>query len=61
MEDFINTLVITICIIISILLSPFVVAHVIDNWNAPEYQYSGATPDFPEHVEPENTLPPVIE
>lgn len=41
---------------------PFVIAHVVDHWDAPEYPYSGFTPDCPTWSEPadevENTLPP---
>lgn len=37
---------------------PFICCHVADTWNAPEYPYSGFTPDCPTWEEPENTLPP---
>lgn len=37
---------------------PFVICHVAENWDAPEYPYSGFTPDCPTWEEPENTLPP---
>lgn len=44
-----------------LLLSPFVVVHVIDHWNDPEYPHSGFSPECPEYIEPDNTLPPVIQ
>lgn len=60
-----------LCVLISL---PFVVAHVVDGWNAPEYPHSGYTPDCPTWEAPaaapaelwrgepadevENTLPP---
>lgn len=37
---------------------PFIICHVAENWDAPEYPYSGFTPDCPTWEEPENTLPP---
>ncbi len=39
--------------------APFVVAHVVDHWDAPEYPYSGFCPDCP--VWGGNTLPSVQE
>lgn len=35
---------------------PFVAAHVQETWDAPEYPYTGFTPDCPVHYD--NTLPP---
>lgn len=32
--------------------SPFVIEHVQQNWDKPEYPYSGFTPDCPEWNEP---------
>ena len=37
---------------------PFVVLHVQDHWNAPEYPHSGFSPECPTWPEPDNTLPP---
>ena len=41
-----------------LLCLPFVIAHMADHWNAPEYPHSGFTPDCPTWPEPDNTLPP---
>lgn len=41
----------------ALLAAPFVVAHVVDHWDAPEYPYTGFCPDCPEWSD--NTLPPV--
>lgn len=40
---------------------PFIICHVAENWDAPEYPYSGFTPDCPSWEAPENTLPPTEE
>ena len=40
---------------------PFIVADVSDNWNDDAYPHRGFTPDCPEYIEPENTLPPTID
>ncbi|MBQ3218880.1 MAG: hypothetical protein IJB33_08425 [Akkermansia sp.] len=40
---------------------PFVVAHVAEHWDAPEYPHSGFSPECPEWEAPENTLPPTHE
>lgn len=37
---------------------PFVLLHVADNWNAPEYPHSGFSPECPEWIEDENTYSP---
>ena len=37
---------------------PFIICQVSETWDAPEYPYSGFTPDCPTWEEPENTLPP---
>ncbi len=41
---------------------PFVICHVAEHWDAPEYPHSGFCPDSPTWEapadEPENTLPP---
>jgi|GEM_PF-3399712 len=34
---------------------PFIICHVAENWDAPEYPYSGFTPDCPTWEEQENT------
>lgn len=50
--------------IFCLLALPFVVAHVADTWDAPEYPHSGFSPDCPTWEQPEdlyNTLPPTFE
>lgn len=42
----------------SLMALPFVVAHVADNWDAPQYPHSGYSPECPTWEAPENTLPP---
>ena len=37
----------TAAVLILLLCLPFVVVHVVDHWNAPEYPYVGFTPDCP--------------
>ena len=41
---------------------PFIICHVAEHWDAPEYPHSGFCPDCPAWQapadEPENTLPP---
>lgn len=58
MENILNTLGLILFLIFTALASPFVVAHVMDNWNEPEYPHSGFTPEYPTW---ENTLPTVTE
>jgi len=52
MSDFLHALMILFFSVFLLLASPFIVAHVADNWNAPEYPHSGFRPDT------ENSLPP---
>lgn len=48
----------TAAALLMLLCLPFVVCHVADHWNAPEYPHCGFTPDCPTWEAPENTLPP---
>lgn len=52
-------------ILITLLAAPFaavglifVVVHVVDSWDAPEYPHSGFCPDSPTWEQPNNTLAP---
>ena len=38
--------------IFCLLSIPFIIAHIIDSWDAPEYPHSGFTPDCPTWEEP---------
>lgn len=41
--------------------APFVVAHVVDHWDAPEYPYSGFCPEAPGcDAEVVDSLPPTV-
>lgn len=55
MSDFIAWLVFSI---VSALCAPFMIATIIDRWDAPQYPHSGFSPECPTWEEPENTLPP---
>lgn len=55
MSDFLHALLMFFFSVFLLLASPFIVAHVADNWNAREYPHSGFRPDSPAA---ENTLPP---
>ena len=55
MSDFLHALMILFFSVFLLLSAPFIVAHVADTWNAPEYPHSGFRPDSPAA---ENTLPP---
>lgn len=56
MSDFLHALLMFFFGVFLLLSAPFIVAHVADTWNAPEYPHSGFHPDSPTHTE--NTLPP---
>lgn len=56
--DLIHVLLWLLFLIFCLMALPFVVAHVADRWDAPEYPHSGFCPDSPEWQEEENTLPP---
>lgn len=75
MLDFLSAILrafcVTAAVLIFLLSLPFVIAHVIDNWDAPEYPHSGFSPECPTWEAPEceypapreweqyqNTLPP---
>lgn len=47
MFDFLRVLFYIIFAIFCLLSIPFIIAHVIDSWDAPEYPYSGFCPDCP--------------
>lgn len=57
--DTINRFAVAFGAVFMVLASPFVVAHVVDTWDAEEYPHSGFCPDYP--VWCDNTLPPVQE
>ena len=52
----------TAAAVAGLLCLPFVICHVAEHWDAPEYPHSGFCPDSPTWEapadEPENTLPP---
>ena len=52
MSDFLHALLMFFFGVFLLLSAPFIVAHVADTWNAPEYPHSGFRPDT------ENSLPP---
>lgn len=56
MSDFLHALLMFFFGVFLLLSAPFIVAHVADTWNAPEYPHSGFRPDSPAA---ENSLPPV--
>ena len=63
MFDLLRILFYLLAIIFGMMCIPFVICHVADNWDAPEYPHSGFTPDCPEWLEPQdlcNTLPPTL-
>lgn len=44
------------CAAIFMLFSlPFVLLHVAEHWNEPEYPHSGFSPECPEYIEPEES------
>ena len=47
-----------LAIMFFLMCMPFVICHIADRWDAPEYPHSGFCPDCPEWQEAENTLPP---
>lgn len=53
--DFLRGLFYFAAVLFFLLCLPFVVLHVQENWNAPEYPYSGFTPECPTWEAPENT------
>lgn len=55
MSDFLHALLMFFFGVFLLLSAPFIVAHVADTWNAPEYPHSGFFPDCPTA---ENSLPP---
>lgn len=55
MSDFLHTLLMFFFGVFLLLSAPFIVAHVADTWNAPEYPHSGFCPDSPAA---EKILPP---
>ncbi len=55
MSDFLHALLMFFFGVFLLLSAPFIVAHVADTWNAPEYPHSGFCPDSPAA---ENSLPP---
>ncbi len=62
--DLIRVLLWLLFLMFCLMALPFVVAHMADRWEAPEYPHSGYTPDCPTWEaaeEPENSLPPCHE
>lgn len=55
----INNIAIVFGTVFCLFALPFVAAHVQETWDAPEYPYTGFTPDCPVHYE--NSLPLVAE
>lgn len=55
MSDFLHALLMFFFGVFLLLSAPFIVVHVADTWNAPEYPHSGFCPDSPAA---ENSLPP---
>lgn len=60
--DLIRFLLWLLFLMFCLMALPFVICHVADNWDAPQYPHSGFTPDCPTWEAPaneaENTLPP---
>ena len=56
--DLLRVLFYLLAFLFFLMALPFIVAHVADHWNAPEYPHSGFSPDCPTWPEPDNTLPP---
>ena len=61
LSDILRAFCVTAAVLIFLLSLPFVIAHVIDNWDAPAYPHSGFSPECPKWDAPENTLPPTHE
>lgn len=54
MDDFLDLLRVLFYLLaftFCLMSAPFVVAHIADNWDAPEYPHSGFTPDCAEWEE----------
>ena len=49
-----DKIAITVGAIFMVGASPFVIDHVVNHWNEPEYPHSGFGPDCPEWVAPED-------
>ena len=64
LSDLFKVLFYTAAVLFFLLCLPFVVAHVAEHWDAPEYPHSGFSPECPTWEaaeEPENSLPPCHE
>lgn len=54
MESFVKFIGIVLFTIFCVIASPFVAAHIMDNWDKPSYPHSGFTPESPTWEAPEN-------
>ena len=45
--DLLRVLFYLLAIMFFLMCMPFVICHIADRWDAPEYPYSGFTPDCP--------------
>ena len=54
------TLLYILLFLFFLMCMPFVICHIADNWDAPEYPHSGFSPECPTWEAPENTLPPTL-
>lgn len=57
MEDFINTVAIILFAVFCVIAAPFVVLHVMNNWDKPSYPHSGFSPEHPTWEAPEENIP----
>lgn len=57
MEDFFKFIGITLSVIIFICVAPFVVLHVMNNWDKPSYPHSGFSPEQPTWEAQEEDIP----
>lgn len=53
MLDFIKVVIIIMFIIFGVIATPFVVAHIVEHWDAPQYPHSGFSPECPTWTAPE--------
>lgn len=64
LSEFVRVLFFALALLLAMLALPFVICHVADTWDAPEYPHTGFCPDCPawdEDAATDNSLPPCLD